>query len=130
MLPGQGYIIKVKDDVTIDIWGKPIKYDKDSPNAPIAFFKGWNLVGLYGTGIKQYTAKTLLEDINKYEKVDFSADNVSKWDNELQRYEGFQIADKNGVPTEYGFDYLINLLNSYFVRVQDGEGNWQPELAQ
>jgi len=130
LLPGQGYVIKAKDDVTIDIWGKPIKYDNDSPNAPVALFKGWNLVGLYGTGIKQYTAKTLLEDINKYEKVDFSADNVSKWDNELQRYEGFQIADKNGVPTEYGFDYLINLLNSYFVRVQDGEGNWQPELAQ
>jgi len=130
LLPGQGYVIKAKDDVTIDIWGKPIKYDKDSPNAPIALFKGWNLVGLYGSGIKQYTAKTLIEDINKYEKVDFSADNVSKWDNELQRYEGFQISDKNGVPTEYGFDYLINLLNSYFVRVQDGEGNWQPELAQ
>ncbi len=130
LLPGQGYVIKAKDDVTIDIWGKPIKYDNDSPNAPVALFKGWNLVGLYGTGIKQYTAKTLLEDINKYEKVDFSADNVSKWDNELQRYEGFQISDKNGVPTEYGFDYLINLLNSYFVRVQDGEGNWQPELAQ
>jgi len=130
LLPGQGYIIKVKDDVTIDIWGKPIKYDKDSPNAPIAFFKGWNLVGLYGSGIKQYTAKTLLEDINKYEKVDFSADNVSKWDNELQRYEGFQVADKNGVPTEYGFNYVIDLLNSYFIRVQDGEGNWQPELAQ
>jgi len=130
LLPGQGYIIKAKDDVTIDVWGKPIKYDKDSPNAPVTLFKGWNLVGLYGSGVKQYTAKTLLEDINKYERVDFSADNVSKWDNELQRYEGFQVADKNGVPTEYGFDYPIYLLNSYFVRVQDGEGNWQPELAQ
>lgn len=130
LIPGQGYVIKAKDDVTIDVWGKPIKYDKDSPNAPVTLFKGWNLVGLYGSGVKQYTAKTLLEDINKYEKVDFSADNVSKWDNELQRYEGFQVADKNGVPTEYGFDYPIYLLNSYFVRVQDGEGNWQPELAQ
>jgi len=130
LIPGQGYVIKAKDDVTIDVWGKPIKYDKDSPNAPVTLFKGWNLVGLYGSGVKQYTAKTLLEDINKYEKVDFSADNVSKWDNELQRYEGFQVADKNGVPTEYGFDYPIYLLNSYFIRVQNGEGNWQPELAQ
>ena len=130
LLPGQGYVIKAKDDVTIDIWGKPIKYDNDSPNAPVTLFKGWNLVGLYGSGIKQYTAKTLLEDINKYEKVDFNADNVSKWDSELQRYAGFQVSDKNGVPTEYGFDYPIYLLNSYFIRVQNGEGNWQPELAQ
>ncbi len=130
LVPGQGYVIKAKNDVTIDIWGKPIKYDKDSPNAPITLFKGWNLIGIYGSGVKQYTAKTLIEDINKYEKVDFTADNVSKWESDTQRYEGFQISDKNGVPTEYGFDYPINILNSYFVRVQNGEGNWQPELAQ
>ncbi len=117
LIPGQGYVIKAKDDVTIDVWGKPIKYDKDSPNAPVTLFKGWNLVGLYGSGVKQYTAKTLLEDINKYERVDFSADNVSKWDNELQSYEGFVLENTNGIESEYGFDFPINTFKSYFVRV-------------
>ena len=68
----------------------------------------------------------MLQDINAYDKIDFSANNVSRWDSEVQGYDGFQL----DTTTEYGFDYPINQLGSYFVRVQDGTGNWQPQLAQ
>lgn len=126
LVPGQGYVIKAKNSIGINIMGKPIEYEKASDTAPISIFKGWNLVGIYGTGTKQYTAKSMLQDINAYDKIDFSANNVSKWDSEVQGYDGFQL----DTTTEYGFDYPINQLGSYFVRVQDGTGNWQPQLAK
>ena len=40
------------------------------------------------------------------------------------------IRTENGVEMEYGFAYTIELLKSYFVRVENGSGNWQPELAK
>jgi len=30
---------------------------------------------------------------------------------------------------EYGFDYPLNTLESYFVRITEGSGNWQPQLG-
>lgn len=122
LLPGQGYVIKAQRDVEIDIVGQPIQFDSEDDNAPITLNEGWNLVGLYGTSVKAYTAKSLLENINT---DDFTADNVTKWAKDRQAYEGLQIT--NG--QEYGFDYPINKLESYFVRITEGSGNWQPELA-
>ena len=130
LIPGQGYVIKAKKDFNLVIFGKPVKYDSPSNSAPISLFKGWNLIGIYGTNVKKYTAKTMLQDINAYKKVDFSADNVSKWESDTQMYEGYQMINEEGIEKEYGFDFPINILNSYFVKVQDGMGNWQPELAQ
>jgi hypothetical protein len=40
-------------------------------------------------------------------------------------YEGFQLSDGE----EYGFDYPLNILESYFVRITEGKGNWQPSLS-
>ncbi len=130
LLPGEGYAIKAKEDVNIVLRGYPIQYENPTDTAPITLFKGWNLIGLYGTGVKSYTAKSLIEDINGFNDPDFTADNVSRWESDMQRYDGFQVVDENGATLEYGFDFPINLLQSYFVRVQDGSGNWQPELGQ
>lgn len=130
LLPGQGYIIRSKENISIIINGKPIKYEGESDKAPITLFKGWNLIGLYGSKTKQYTADSLIKGINGYTQVDFTADNVSKWESDTQRYDGYQVTNESGVDIEYGFDFPINLLQSYFVRVQDGSGNWQPEYIK
>ena len=130
LLPGQGYVIKSKNNISISILGKPVKYEKVTDSAPVSLFLGWNLIGVYGTKARVYTAKTLLQDINSFEGVDFTADIVNGWDQEAQSYEGFVLENTNGIESEYGFDFPINTLKSYFVRVQDGKGNWQPSLAE
>jgi hypothetical protein len=122
LLPGEGYMIKAKRDVDISIVGQPVQLETEEDKSPIYMTQGWNLIGLYGTGIKSYTAKTLIEDINK---DNFTADNVTKWASDKQMYEGFQISDGE----EYGFDYPLNILESYFVRIIEGKGNWQPSLS-
>jgi hypothetical protein len=121
LLPGEGYLIKSKEDIDIVIKGQPVKYETPEDTAPITLFEGWNLIGLYGTGVKTYTAKTMIADINA---SNFTADNVSKWEKEKQSYEGFQFSEGQ----EYGFDFPINSLESVFVRVLEGRGNWQPKL--
>lgn len=128
LIPGQGYIIKANTDITISIVGQPVKFDSDTDNAPITFYPGWNLIGVYGSNIQPYTAKSLIQSINKYEPVDFTADNVSKWESDMQRYEGLQLTNENGMELEYGFDFPINTLQSYFVRILEGKGNWQPDV--
>lgn len=130
LLPGQGYVIKAKGDISITLTGQPVQYETTTDSAPITLFPGWNLIGMYGSNTKQYTAKSLLKDINTFESIDFTADNVSKWDSDVQRYDGLQVINDSGMELEYGFDFPINMLNSYFVRVQTGSGNWQPQLAQ
>ncbi len=130
LLPGQGYVIKAKEDVSIILQGQPVKFETDSDQAPVTFFPGWNLVGIYGSKAKVYTAKSLLQDINAYDKIDFTVDIVNGWDKDVQGYEGFVLENESGVNMEYGFDFPINTLNSYFVRVQNGVGNWQPKLAE
>jgi hypothetical protein len=122
LLPGEGYMIKAKRDIDISIVGQPVQLETEEDKSPIYMTQGWNLIGLYGTGIKSYTAKTLIEDINK---DNFTADNVTKWASDKQMYEGFQISDGE----EYGFDYPLNILESYFVRIIEGKGNWQPSLS-
>lgn len=130
LLPGQGYVIKAKENVDIVIPGKPIKYESAQDSAPVSLFPGWNLIGIYGNNVKTYTAKSMLQDINAYEPVDFTANNVSKWESDTQKYDGFQLEVESGVEMEYGFDYTIDILKSYFVKVESGEGNWQPKLAE
>jgi hypothetical protein len=122
LLPGQGYVIKAKEDVSITLTGQPVKYESAGDSAPVTLFEGWNLIGLYGTGVKTYTAKTMIADINA---ANFTADNVSKWEKEKQSYEGFQFSEGQ----EYGFDFPINSLEAVFVRVLEGRGNWQPKLG-
>jgi len=128
LVPGQGYIIKASKDIDISIIGYPIKYDSASDNAPITLYPGWNLIGTYGTNVKKYTAKSLIQGINKFEPVDFTSDNVSRWESDVQRYDGLQITNENGMDIEYGFDFPINSFQSYFVRILQGRGNWQQEL--
>ena len=122
LLPGEGYMIKSKRDIDISIVGQPVQFESESDQAPINFSEGWNLIGLYGTNVKQYTAKSLIQDVNA---DDFTADNVTKWAKDKQMYEGFQMTDGE----EYGFDYPLNKLESYFVRITEGKGNWQPSLG-
>jgi hypothetical protein len=115
-------MIKAKEDINISIVGQPVQLETDEDRSPIHMTQGWNLIGLYGSGIKSYTAKTLIEDINE---DNFTADNVTKWASDKQMYEGFQLSDGE----EYGFDYPLNILESYFVRITEGKGNWQPSLS-
>jgi hypothetical protein len=122
LLPGEGYMIKAKQDIDISIVGQPVQLESTDDNSPIYLSQGWNLIGLYGTGIKTYTAKTLIQDINTN---NFTSDNVTKWAKDKQMYEGFQMTDGE----EYGFDYPLNQLESYFVRITEGKGNWQPSLG-
>jgi hypothetical protein len=122
LLPGQGYVIKAKEDIDIRIAGQPVQFESESDSAPINLNTGWNLIGLYGTNVKSYTAKSLLEDINTY---DFRAINVTQWAKSKQLYEGFQLVDGK----EYGFDYPLNKLESYFVRITEGSGKWEPQLG-
>lgn len=128
IIPGQGYILKAMRNVDISLVGQPVVFEKQGDNAPITLYPGWNLIGTYGTNVKTYTAKSLIQGINSYEPIDFTADNVSRWESDVQRYDGLQITNQNGIDIEYGFDFPINSLQSYFVRILQGKGNWQPEL--
>ncbi len=130
LIPGQGYVIKALRNSEVSISGFPVKYESVEDTAPVTLMPGWNLIGIYGTNVKSYTAKSMLQDINAFEAVDFTADNVSKWESDVQRYEGYQLTNENGIDIEYGFDYPLNILQSYFVRINQGTGNWQPKLAE
>ncbi|MDY0096927.1 MAG: hypothetical protein RBS01_01075 [Candidatus Dojkabacteria bacterium] len=128
LIPGQGYIIKASRDIDISIVGQPVKFESSADNANITLFEGWNLIGMYGTNVKQYTAKSLIQGINASNNPKFTANNVTNWESDVQRYDGFQLDVENGVEIEYGFDFPIKFLQGYFVRVTEGQGNWQPEL--
>ncbi len=128
LVPGQGYIIKANTDIIISIVGQPVKFETETDNAPITFYPGWNLIGVYGSNAQPYTAKSLIQSINRYEPVDFTADNVSRWESDMQRYDGLQLTNENGMELEYGFDFPIDTLQSYFVRILQGKGNWQPDV--
>ncbi len=130
LVPGEGYVIKVIKDIDVSLPGYPVNFESELDFAPLSLFPGWNLVGLYGSKLNIYTAKSLLQDINAYEKVNFTADIVNGWDQDIQGYEGFVLENDNGIELEYGLDFPINTLKSYFIRVQEGTGNWQPKLAE
>ena len=124
IVPGKGYLIKMKRDTTVTFSGKEIIYESDSDSAPINFNPGWNLVGLYGTNTKSYTAESLIDGINGYSEAEITADNVTRWPVELGRYQGLQKEEGE----VYGFDFPLVFSEAYFVRVVDGGGIWQPEI--
>lgn len=131
IIPGEGYVIKSSVNVTIYLDGYPIKYETSEDNLPIYFNEGWNLIGLYGSNTKSYTAETLIDDVNNYDPVDFTAVNVSKFDTSKQRYDGLQKeTDESGVMEVYGFDFPLYEWNSYFVKIKEGRGIWKPELSE
>jgi hypothetical protein len=122
ILPGEGYVIKAKESGYITIVGQPIQFESAGDSAPVNLIEGWNLVGLYGTNVKSYTASSLLDDINS---ANFESDNVTRWANEKQLYEGFM--SDNG--EYYGTDFRVNRLESIFIRINQGRGNWEPALG-
>lgn len=129
IIPGEGYLLKAKWDLDITLYGKEIEFENSNDSAPIRFIPGWNLVGLYGSGVKSYTAQSLLEDISTYKGLNFTAVNVSRWLEERSMYEGLQReADGSGTMQVYGLDFPITKKDSYFVKVTSGSGNWEPGL--
>jgi hypothetical protein len=129
ILPGEGYLLNVKKDIRVSLFGKEIKYEQIGDSAPILLIPGWNLVGVYGSKAKSYTAKSLLEDIANYKGIDFDADNVTRWQESKGSYEGFQRdTSVEGSAQTYGFDFPIEKQRSYFVRVIKGVGNWHPSV--
>ena len=129
LLPGQGYVLKVSEDVDITIYGHEVEYDSEDDSAPISFSEGWNLVGLYGSNVTSYTAESLLEDITKYDEEDFTAVNVSRWVESKALYEALQREeDSTGTTNVYGLDFPIELKKSYFIKVTEGSGNWEPDI--
>jgi len=125
LIPGQGYVLKTKWDLNITLYGNEVTYESDTDSAPIRFMPGWNLVGLYGTGVKSYTAESILTDITNYEDINFTAVNVSRWVESRALYEALQ---RDTDSTVYGLDFPIELKKSYFIKVTDGEGNWEPGI--
>lgn len=128
LVPGKGYLVKSKKDFSITLMGKEVLFEESGDETPIALAPGWNLIGLYGSNVKSYTAESLIDAINVYSEVDFTADNVTKWTISKARYEGLQKEnDDQGTTQVYGFDYPLNLQQAYFVKVTTGSGNWNPD---
>jgi hypothetical protein len=107
LTPGRGYLVRSSEDKEIMLPGFKI-----TSEVPINFSTGWNLVGIHGYP-KAFTAKTLVDSINKVEGL--TADNVSWWPTSKGRYEGLQVVEN----TEYGLDFPISPLNGYFIRITD-----------
>jgi hypothetical protein len=127
--PGEGYLLRAKRDLTLALAGKKVIYDSDDDSAPIHFDPGWNLIGLYGTGVKDYTADSLIDGIGRYEEVSLTADNVTRWESDRTQYLGYQKELVEGQENIYGFDFPLDKQTAYFVRVIEGSGLWQLELA-
>lgn len=104
---GKGYVVVAERDTMIEIPGYEIK-----ESVPVAFSRGWNLVGIHGYSTA-YTARTLIESINTIEGL--KSDNVTWWPTSRGMYQGYQLI--NG--QSYGQDYPISPLNGYFVRISE-----------
>jgi len=125
IIPGEGYVLKTKWDLNITLYGNEVTYESSTDSAPIRFTPGWNLVGLYGSNVKSYTAESILTDITNYQNTDFTAVNVSRWVENRALYEALQRDEDN---TVYGLDFPIELKKGYFIKVTKGEGNWEPGI--
>lgn len=121
IVPGKGYLLRAKHAVQISIEGRRVL-----DPVPIHLTPGWNLVGVHGSETA-YTAESLLESIDALEGTLF-ADNVSRWESNKGRYEGLQREkDEQGIFQVYGFDFPLVVNQAYFVRVNEGEGQWLPQ---
>ncbi|MDD3661452.1 MAG: fibronectin type III domain-containing protein [Candidatus Dojkabacteria bacterium] len=116
VVPGRGYVLRSFVDMELLLAG----YSLTAP-APVDFnVPGWHLMGINGAG-RIYTAESLIDSINAIEGA--TADNVTKWDAPVSRYEGLQ---KTGAQV-YGFDFPLETGRGYFVRISAGGGVWTPE---
>lgn len=106
ILPGKGYVLKTSKKGSFTVSAYNLK-----SAIPLNLSAGWNLIGVHGYS-SAYTAKSLINSINKIDGL--TADNVSWYPTSKGRYEGLQVTD--GV--EYGFDFPINPMNGYFVRIK------------
>ncbi|HRI06049.1 MAG TPA: fibronectin type III domain-containing protein [Candidatus Dojkabacteria bacterium] len=106
ILPGKGYVLKTSKKGSFTVSAYNLK-----SAIPLNLSAGWNLIGVHGYS-SAYTAKSLINSINKVEGL--TADNVSWYPTSKGRYEGLQVTE--GV--EYGFDFPINPMNGYFVRIK------------
>lgn len=106
ILPGKGYLIKVGKAGSLIVPAYNLK-----SAIPLNLSAGWNLIGVHGYS-SAYTAKSLINSINNIDGL--TADNVSWYPTSKGRYEGLQVTD--GV--EYGFDFPVNPMNGYFVRIK------------
>jgi len=131
IIPGEGYILKSRLDQSIILYGKEIQYESSNDRISVGLYPGWNLIGMYGNRVKTYTARTLLEGITNYDKIDFTATNVSRWEESKSLYEGIQ-GEKNdqNMMEFYGLDFPISKQRAYFVKITEGSGNWEPELKE
>jgi hypothetical protein len=125
IIPGEGYVLKTKWDLNITLYGNEVTYESSTDSAPIRFTPGWNLVGLYGSNVKSYTAESILTDITNYQNTNFTAVNVSRWVENRALYEALQRDEDT---TVYGLDFPIELKKGYFIKVTKGEGNWEPGI--
>lgn len=107
LLPGKGYLLKTANKGFVSVSAYNLK-----SAIPLNLSAGWNLIGIHG--YKQvYTAKSFIQSVNKVEGL--NADNVSWYPTSKGRYEGFQLTDG----AEYGFDFPINPMNGYFIRINE-----------
>ncbi len=120
ILPGQGYILKATKSFEMAVTGKRI-----ISSVPVSLAPGWNLIAVQGTE-KGYTASSLIDSIDSVEGLD--ANNVTMWDLSTSRYKGLQKEkDAGGNMEVYGFDFPLDPLSGYFVRIASGSGTWTPE---
>ncbi|MEA3356973.1 MAG: hypothetical protein U9Q67_00870, partial [Patescibacteria group bacterium] len=120
LIPGKGYLVKVKNDIVVEIYGREV-----IDPVPTFFNEGWNLVGIHGSTV-DYTAESLIDAIDTVASLD--ADNVTKWEVDLSKYEGLQKEpDESGTQQVYGFDFPITDRMSYFVSIAEGSGTWTPD---
>ncbi|MBD3329183.1 hypothetical protein GF357_01685 [Candidatus Dojkabacteria bacterium] len=130
IIPGRGYVIKSNTGGNFTIFGSEIIYETKLDSAPVNFNQGWNLIGVYGSKSKDYTAETLVDGINSFDENDFVADNVSYWASDKQRFSGLvKETNLNGPPEVYGTDFRIDSDKGYFVRIISGAGLWEPDFS-
>ncbi|WKZ30741.1 MAG: hypothetical protein QY318_02735 [Candidatus Dojkabacteria bacterium] len=129
LVPGAGYLLKITQDTEVTFTGREILYETEGDTAPVFFAPGWNLVGIYGSNAAVYSAESMIDSLNEYETTDFTAVNVTRWPPEKARYEGLQKEmGEDGEYDVYGFDFPLNQYTSYFVRITEGTGNWEPAM--
>ncbi len=120
IIPGKGYVVRAKRDVTVRVSGKRV-----IDPVPSSLREGWNLMAAHGAS-EAYTAESLIDAIDSVASLD--ADNVTRWVEESSKYEGLQKEpDDEGVEQVYGFDFPIQTQSAYFVRIDSGSGEWSPD---
>lgn len=116
--PGRGYMVRASSDMEVVYSGKIL-----AQAVPIYFTEGWNLVGFNGTLKPEITGKEIISRINRESSL--NSETITRWDSSSSQYKSFQF---NGIEAEqqYGFDFLIDQYEGYFVRINSGNATWRP----